>query len=222
MTDTSETYELLSLLKVDNKGWNVALFENEMKISAAMCAVCSSICVEPVELSCEHNYQDTYLYCNQCLHELIASNDGKCPIDNHKDPKIVPNRAMQRQISRATVICPYSTDFRVAQQTKKEPEPKQGIAPQNKENDNKKEIIDTMGAMINDEESEGTPVPGLPSHNKKSIAVYQEQVYGNSQLNLRINTSSTPTPTTQQCMCDWKGTFDDFVSHTFGWMHSTK
>eukprot|EP01084_Bolivina_argentea_P135528 238793_1 len=166
-----------------------------------MCAVCSSICVEPVELSCEHNYQDIYLYCNQCLHELIASNDGKCPIDNHKDPKIAPNRAMQRQISRATVICPYSTDFKVTQETKKEPEPI-SIPPQNKQNDNKKDIMDTMGGM-NDEEAEGTPI--------KSIAVYQEQVYGNSQLNLRINTSSTATPTTQQCMCDWKGTFNDLI-----------
>ena len=35
---------LLKLLKVDDKGWNIALFKNKYKMAACLCNYCKSVC----------------------------------------------------------------------------------------------------------------------------------------------------------------------------------
>ena len=78
--------ELLSIIKIDGKGFNLALFEDADKMSQNICEHCKGVCCDPMELGCDHDDDDIFLYCNLCLTQLIEDKDGNCPIDNHTNP----------------------------------------------------------------------------------------------------------------------------------------
>eukprot|EP01084_Bolivina_argentea_P276294 471430_1 len=132
--------EVIQLLKTDSKGWIVALFEDQIKITTCLCASCNSICCDAVELACDHDDDaDIYPHCKNCLNNLIKNNNNKCPINSHSDPVVMPIRSIRRQVSKSKVYCPYSVQYKLQQS-------------QNK-NDNAK-IIDTIGG----DEKEGIAV----------------------------------------------------------------
>eukprot|EP01084_Bolivina_argentea_P224192 379170_1 len=116
-TEDSTKKELLSLLKIDEKGWNIALFENNVK--HCLCAHCGSVCCDAVELGCEHEEDDIFLYCKCCLSELIRDNDNKCMITSHINPPLIAARATRRQISKSTVMCLYSREYKLKNAIKK-------------------------------------------------------------------------------------------------------
>eukprot|EP01084_Bolivina_argentea_P276295 471431_1 len=83
--------EVIELLKTDSKGWTVALFEDQIKITTCLCASCNHICCDAVELACDHDDDtDIYPHCKNCLNNLIEDNNNKCPINLHYDPVIIP------------------------------------------------------------------------------------------------------------------------------------
>eukprot|EP01084_Bolivina_argentea_P016823 31423_1 len=102
---------LLKLLKVDDKGWRIGLFDNQIKITTYLCNHCNAVCCDAVELACDHEDIDIFAYCKKCLADLIDDNDGKCPINKHINPIVSAARSIRRQISEATVICPHSCEF---------------------------------------------------------------------------------------------------------------
>eukprot|EP01084_Bolivina_argentea_P194533 333783_1 len=104
--------DLLSLLKVNNKGWNIALFKDTNNVSDYLCAHCNSVCCDAVELGCDHDDNDIFLHCKQCLSDLIINNDNKCIINSHINPSLTSVRATRRTISKSAVVCPYSTQFK--------------------------------------------------------------------------------------------------------------
>eukprot|EP01084_Bolivina_argentea_P008437 15793_1 len=132
--------ELLSLLQIDNKGWDINLFEETAKLSTCICEFCGSICREAVELGCEHEEDEICLYCDQCLKELIGNNNDKCILDNHDNPLIIAARSARRQIFRSMVLCPFSSEYKQRCKAK----------------DNV-HLIDTRG-NCNDDEKEGNQV----------------------------------------------------------------
>ena len=77
------------------------------------------VCHDAVELGCDHNDEDICQYCNNCLINLISNNNDKCPINNHINPIIVPNRATRRHILKLMVNCPYSIKYKQQQQRNK-------------------------------------------------------------------------------------------------------
>eukprot|EP01084_Bolivina_argentea_P297138 511839_1 len=106
---------MVSLLKTNDRGWNILLFGDRNKLETCICEECGSICCDAVELGCanvNHSDDDIFLYCNDCLNDLIKQNDGKCPIDAHNNPIIIANRSSRRQISKSIVLCPYSTAYK--------------------------------------------------------------------------------------------------------------
>ena len=116
MAQTKLSAELASLLKRDNNnGWKLSLFEDQTKISHALCAKCHSICCDAVELGCDEHEDDdeeVYLYCKNCLRDIINKNNQQCPINNHDDPIISSNRAIRRTILKSIVFCPYSVHYK--------------------------------------------------------------------------------------------------------------
>ena len=129
--------QLENSLKVDNKGWNIAIFDDKIKLSTCVCAHCNSVCCDAVELGCDHQDNEIFAYCNKCLTQLIEDNDGLCPINKHKNPSIVPSRLLRGQILRSMVICPYSIHYQ---------------EQNNKQNQNPN-VIDTIGN--DDDQKEG-------------------------------------------------------------------
>eukprot|EP01084_Bolivina_argentea_P019181 35669_1 len=111
----NERSSLSSLLKINDKGWNIELFENKNNLLNALCAECNAVCEDPVELSCEvdHNDAEIYLHCRQCLNQLIIQNGGNCPIDNHSNPSISTSRATRRIIAVSKVYCPFSKQYKL-------------------------------------------------------------------------------------------------------------
>eukprot|EP01084_Bolivina_argentea_P287121 492640_1 len=108
--------KIISILKIDNQGWDINMFENKMIALTWLCARCENVCVEAVELGCPHHENDVYLFCNECLTIKIDNNDKKCPINLHNNPNVTPCRAVRRQISNSLVICPYSAKYHSIQQ----------------------------------------------------------------------------------------------------------
>eukprot|EP01084_Bolivina_argentea_P109524 195794_1 len=123
--------EIISILKINGKGWNIKLFEDETKATTCLCASCDGVCCDAVELDCDHEDEDIYLYCKPCLSDLIKQNNNKCPINSHDNPAITSSRASRRQISKSLVICPYSSKYKS----------KQNVLV----NDNNQQIVDTIG-----------------------------------------------------------------------------
>eukprot|EP01083_Nonionella_stella_P032738 89587_1 len=104
---------LVSLLKVNDNGWNVSLFQNQNVVDTALCGNCKEVCRDAVELGCDHDDDDAIvLFCDSCLKDLISTNGNKCPINQHLDPIVYPVRSVRRQILKSSVICPYSTQYK--------------------------------------------------------------------------------------------------------------
>ena len=109
----TENKEFLSLLKINDKGWNIKIFEDETKAEALMCAYCGGVCCDAVELGCDHDDIDILLYCNYCLTELIKkNNNNKCPINNHLNPIILSSRVCRNDILKLNILCPYSIQYK--------------------------------------------------------------------------------------------------------------
>ena len=104
--------DVISTLKVNNKGWNIQLFANQNALQTLICHECKSVCCDAVELGCDHNDDQIFLFCNVCLTQLINQNNQKCPINGHDEPIIVPNRSSRRHILKSIVYCPYSTAYK--------------------------------------------------------------------------------------------------------------
>eukprot|EP01084_Bolivina_argentea_P103473 185333_1 len=102
--------QIMSVLKVDNKGWNPEIFTNTN--NTLLCENCHLICCDAVELSCDHNDDDICSFCNVCLNRLIKDNNDKCPINSHENAIISPIRSLRRQIYKSLVICPYSVQYK--------------------------------------------------------------------------------------------------------------
>lgn len=58
-------------------------------MSTCLCANCNSVCCDAVELGCDHQDNEIFPYCNECLSELIKNSDGLCPIKKHTHPSII-------------------------------------------------------------------------------------------------------------------------------------
>eukprot|EP01084_Bolivina_argentea_P174940 302991_1 len=159
--------ETVSLLKVNNKGWKVDLFKDQNAIIHDLCENCGSVCCDPVELGCDHKDDDIYLYCRQCLSQLIADNNGKCTVDGHSDPVIIASRATRKKISKAIVYCPYSIQYKTVI--------KEVI-------NNNGNVIDTLGA----DEKEGVQ-PQLPLQNENKISLHKSACLWKGSLNDLIN-----------------------------------
>eukprot|EP01084_Bolivina_argentea_P290225 498464_1 len=108
---------ILSLIKVNDQGWNISLFEDNT-ISNELCNHCKSVCCDAVELGCDHIDENVYLYCSKCLYKLIENNDAKCPINSHSNPIVTHVRSVRRHILQSTVVCPYSFKYKHKQQLK--------------------------------------------------------------------------------------------------------
>ncbi len=144
-----EERETISLLKIDNQGWDIELFEEKDKISNDyLCEYCKCVCCDASELGCNHNDNQICLYCKNCLSYLINKNDGKCIINKHSNPIISPTRSTRRKIGNATINCPYSMKYK-----------HQNLNSKNNKNNN--EIIDTIGM----DEKEGV----MPQQNNNII-----------------------------------------------------
>eukprot|EP01083_Nonionella_stella_P313777 1127863_1 len=103
---------LVSLLRVNENGWNVSLFQKQNIVDTALCGNCNEVCRGAVELGCDHDDKEIVLFCNSCLKDLISTNDNKCPINQHLDPIVSPVRSLRRQILQSSVICPYSVEYK--------------------------------------------------------------------------------------------------------------
>eukprot|EP01084_Bolivina_argentea_P048240 88897_1 len=103
---------LIALLKVNDTGWLLSLFEDQNELNRSLCGNCKEVCRDAVELGCDHDDDDAIvLFCDSCLKDLISTNGNKCPINQHLDPIVYPVRSVRRQILKSSVICPYSTQY---------------------------------------------------------------------------------------------------------------
>ena len=138
--------EILQLLQIDNKGWNISLFEDDITIRACLCSHCGNVCKDASELGCDHEDDEICLYCKLCLQQAIEDTDYKCIINGHPDPTISPARATRRQILKSMVICPFNPKFKIKNDNNKI---QQEQADAN--------IIDTLGS----EGKEGGDAPAV-------------------------------------------------------------
>mmetsp|Transcript_38967 Transcript_38967/g.62215 ORF Transcript_38967/g.62215 Transcript_38967/m.62215 type:complete len:496 (+) Transcript_38967:102-1589(+) len=142
-TDTVQA--IVQTLKREKKGWDLPLFECSQKVSNQRCEHCKSVCCDAVELGCDHDDNDVFLYCHQCLNEMIQNHNNQCPINGHKNPIISPNRVSRRQILKSTVFCPYSSTYMLR---------KKQMTNLEQMND---QIIDTIGADAIDQKEGQKP-----------------------------------------------------------------
>ena len=168
-------------MKSHDKGWDIRIFIDSAKISSCICNACNSVCCDAVELGCDHNDEDIYLYCDKCLNAIIESNHNNCPIDNHAIPVIYPSRAARRQISKSMVHCPFTKSNSIAK-----------IKRHGAENAH---VIDTLF----EDEKEG--------NDYQNVAIYQQQIYKNDQLALKMNAQSS-----LKSKCNWQGTLNDLIN----------
>eukprot|EP01084_Bolivina_argentea_P078656 142741_1 len=155
----SSTEIVNKMLKVDGRGWNISLFEDVNKISICLCAHCGAVCCDTVELGCDHNEDDIFLYCHICLSELIKNNDNKCMISGHNNPPLDAARSIRRQISKAIVICPYSIIFKTRNNLKKN-------------QNNNAEVIDTLGGY---DEKEGVQIPAAAAQPGNDVVKLEQK-----------------------------------------------
>eukprot|EP01084_Bolivina_argentea_P068672 124998_1 len=103
---------LFSQIQSEGKGWNCKLFVNKDKMDEYKCKLCDNICVDCVELGCDHEDIDIEIYCNKCLIQVINNNNKICPINSkHITPNIQSNRAIRKQILKFQVMCPNSLGY---------------------------------------------------------------------------------------------------------------
>eukprot|EP01083_Nonionella_stella_P277180 942296_1 len=89
---------LIALLKVNDNGWLLSLFEDQNELNRSLCGNCKEVCRDAVELGCDHKDNEIVLFCNACLKDLISTNGNKCPINQHLDPIVSPVRSLRSQI----------------------------------------------------------------------------------------------------------------------------
>eukprot|EP01083_Nonionella_stella_P032734 89576_1 len=130
---------LVSLLKVNDNGWNVSLFQNQNVVDTALCGNCKEVCRDAVELGCDHKDNEIVLFCDACLKDLVLTNGNKCPINQHLNPIAIPVRSARRQILESPVICPYSAEYKRRNKN---------------ENIDNEVVMDTIGG----DQKEGAPV----------------------------------------------------------------
>eukprot|EP01084_Bolivina_argentea_P263745 446515_1 len=115
--DINECDIIEDVLKLDNRGYDILLFENIHNLQELnlLCTECGNVCVDPASLDCIQHKNDSQndddlddLYCHLCLTELIKQNDGKCPISQHKQPIVRKNKRTKKLILTQNAICPYS------------------------------------------------------------------------------------------------------------------
>eukprot|EP01084_Bolivina_argentea_P154028 268527_1 len=100
------------MLKIDDRGWNIALFEDAHKASNYLCAHCGEVCCDAVELGCQHEDSDEiFMHCHYCLSELVSDIGNRCTISGHHNPPLDAARSIRRQILKSIVVCPYSLTF---------------------------------------------------------------------------------------------------------------
>eukprot|EP01083_Nonionella_stella_P062942 163637_1 len=46
---------LISLLKVNDNGWNLSLFEDQNEVNTSLCGNCKEVCCDAVKLGCDHD-----------------------------------------------------------------------------------------------------------------------------------------------------------------------
>ena len=163
-------------LRKHGLGWNLDFFVDKHKLDTCLCSSCNCVCCDTVELGCDHGDNEILLYCSKCLTQLIILNNNKCPINSHKNPIITPSRATRRQILKSMVHCPYSIQQNQPQKMQRA----KSVA----------QIVDTFG----NDEAEGNQY--------ENIAVYQQQIYGNGQLQMRLS----------EKQCNWMGSLDDLIN----------
>eukprot|EP01084_Bolivina_argentea_P196173 336334_1 len=101
---------IISFLKVDNKGWDTAIFEDSKQLH--LCTHCNAVCCDASELICDacdasDDDNDGQLYCNKCLQDLIKENNNKCPFNTtHLNPSINAVRFIRKAILKLNVFCP--------------------------------------------------------------------------------------------------------------------
>ena len=137
MAQSAVESQISSSLKIKGKGWNIQLFDDQMKLQECICSHCKAVCVDAVELGCDHKDEEIYPFCEQCLQQSIHQNNDTCIINGHQNPIILPSRSIRRQILKSIVFCPYSSTY---QNSNKQ------------QNDDNNAVIDTMLA---DDEKEG-------------------------------------------------------------------
>eukprot|EP01084_Bolivina_argentea_P247448 413972_1 len=131
-SEEASTEIVNKMLKIDSRGWNISLFEDVSKVSNCLCTHCGAVCCDAVELGCQHEDDEIFMYCKYCLNELVKENGNKCMISEHYNPPFVAARSNRRQILQTIVICPYSLVFKKRNNLK------------NNKNNNA-QIIDTLG-----------------------------------------------------------------------------
>eukprot|EP01084_Bolivina_argentea_P297860 513226_1 len=211
MTQEIVDKDVVSLLKIDDRGWNISLFEDKNRISASLCEYCKSVCCDAVELGCDHDDNEICSYCKECLIDLVKHNENKCPINQHDNPVISPVRSVRRQILKSLVICPYSIKYKQQQLKMNDKnndgnvvdtigyDEKEGIAPQNNEDKNNKNIegcnwTGTLNDLITKHLSECVAkyepsftrmikIKKLETENTKLKQIIDEQLVTNNKLN---------------------------------------
>ena len=111
-TEAPPNQELASLLKVDGNGYELDLFKDRDQLRQNLCNRCHAVCCDPVELGCDHDDEQIFIYCSGWLSQLIDESGQKCPINGHPNPEVFASRSIRRQIAKATVLCPYSIEFK--------------------------------------------------------------------------------------------------------------
>eukprot|EP01083_Nonionella_stella_P134138 408125_1 len=147
--EATNTTDILASLKTNNQGWSIGLFQDQHAVQSFVCFQCKCVCCDAVELGCDHDDDDIFLYCHSCLTQLVNQNDNKCPIDQHNDPTIIPNRTLRRQISKSMTYCPYSSAYK-------------SDHPSSHKNDDNNQIMDTLGGDGDQKEGNPQVVPYSP------------------------------------------------------------
>eukprot|EP01083_Nonionella_stella_P146079 458980_1 len=102
---------LVSLLKVNDNGWSVALFQDQKAINASLCRNCKAVCCDAVTLGCNHEDGDIVLFCDSCLNELISNNDNTCPINQHLDPNFVLDKVPNNDTLACYILKDWNKDL---------------------------------------------------------------------------------------------------------------
>ena len=106
--------DLSTLIRVNNNGININYFKNPNAMTLFVCNNCNNVCYKASVLKCSSNHDDDDIdsFCESCLNKLIEQNDGKCIIDNHPNPTIGAIKMYRKQISKQSILCPYSIEYR--------------------------------------------------------------------------------------------------------------
>ena len=99
-----------SLSKPSNPvGYSEKLFLKKGSLLQYKCGLCHSIARMAEELSCEeHENDESYIYCLECLRSYLHSNNNECPIENTHQCSHHSIRVVRKQINAANIRCSNS------------------------------------------------------------------------------------------------------------------